>query len=78
MESLDYRYFPICINKHNAKKEKDGSLKIVVSHKLTDNPNWLYTCGHSEGTMCWRWYRLADGVDPVEPTCKVIKVSELV
>lgn len=77
MESLDYRYFPICINKHSAKKEKDGSLKIVVSHNLTDNPNWLYTCGHSEGTMCWRWYRLADGVDPVEPACKVMKVSEL-
>jgi len=77
MESLDYRYFPICINKHSAKKEKDGSLKIVVSHKLTDRPNWLSTCGHSEGTMCWRWYRLADGVDPVEPTCKVMRVSEL-
>ncbi len=77
MESLDYRYFPICINKHSAKKEKDGSLKIVVSHKHTDNPNWLSTCGHSEGTMCWRWYRLADGVDPVEPTCKVVKISEL-
>lgn len=77
MESLDYRYFPICINKHSAKTEKDGSLKIVVSHKLTDNPNWLSTCGHSEGTMCWRWYRLADGVAPLEPACKVVQISEL-
>ena len=78
MESLDYRYFPISINKHSAITEKDGSLKVIVSHQDPGKPNWLTTCGHSEGTMCWRWYRLADGAEPVEPDCSVVKLSEIV
>jgi hypothetical protein len=57
MESLDYRYFPICINKHSAITEPDGSVRIIVSHENSGKLNWLYTCGHNEGTMCWRWYR---------------------
>ena len=77
MESLDYRYFPISINKHAALAEKDGSLKIIISHEDPGLPNWLTTAGHSEGTMCWRWYRLAEGVKPVEPSCKVVKLSEI-
>jgi hypothetical protein len=77
MESLDYRYFPISINKHSAKYEADGSVKVIISHQNTGQQNWLYTCGHSEGTMCWRWYRLAEGVDPVEPSCKVVKLTEI-
>jgi hypothetical protein len=78
MESLDYRYFPISINKHSAKAEKDGSIKVIISHQNPGTPNWLTTCGHSEGTMCWRWYRLEDGVEPVEPNCSVVKLSEIV
>ena len=77
MESLDYRYFNICINKASAKYENDSSVKVIISHTDPGHPNWLDTCGHNEGTMCWRWYRLVDGTDPVEPSCKVMKVSEL-
>lgn len=77
MESLDYRYFPISINKHSAKFEADGSLRIIVSHQNTGMPNWLYTCGHSEGTMCWRWYRLAQGAAPKKPSCHVVKLTEI-
>ena len=77
MESLDYRYFPISINKHSAVYEPDGSLVITLSHENQGLQNWLYTCGHSEGTMCWRWYRLAEGVDPVEPLAKVVKISDI-
>jgi len=77
MESLDYRYFPICINKHSAVTEPDGSVRIIVSHKNSGKPNWLFTCGHNEGTMCWRWYRLANDAGPVEPSCKVVPISEI-
>jgi hypothetical protein len=72
MESLDYRYFTVCINKGTARYEKDGSLKVLLAHNDPGHPNWLETAGHSEGTMCWRWYRLEDGADPVEPACRVI------
>ncbi len=77
MESLDYRYFNVCINKGNAVSENDGSIRVVVAHRDPGVPNWLETCGHYEGTMCWRWYRLGEGVLPVEPECKVVKLSEL-
>lgn len=77
MESLDYRYFTVCINKGSADIQEDGSVRIVVSHQHTGLPNELNTCSHSEGTMCWRWYRLAPGVEPVEPECQVVKLKEL-
>jgi hypothetical protein len=76
MESLDYRYFNICINKAGAEYEPDGSLKVIVSHTDPKHPNWIETCGHTEGTMCWRWYRLKEGVMPVEPVCSVVKINE--
>ena len=57
MESLDYRYFNICINKGNAEYNSDGSVKVVVAHQDPGLPNWIDTCGHEEGTMCWRWYQ---------------------
>ncbi len=77
MESLDYRYFNVCINSGNAITENNGSVKVIVTHQDLGLPNWLDTCGHSEGTMCWRWYRLKDGAEPVEPECKVVKLNEL-
>jgi hypothetical protein len=77
MESLDYRYFNICINKASAQCEEDGSLKVIVAHEDPGYPNWLETCGHFEGTMCWRWYRLKEGATQVEPSCRVINLTDL-
>ena len=77
MESLDYRYFPVTINKATAVYEQDGSVRVMVSAEDPGSPNWIQTCGHAEGTMCWRWYRLKPGALPVEPGCTVMKISEL-
>lgn len=77
MESLDYRYFTICINKASAIYEQDGSLRVIVAHSDPGHPNWINTCGHFEGTMLWRWYRLAPGAAAVGPGCRVIKSSEI-
>jgi hypothetical protein len=76
MESLDYRYFTICVSKGNAIAQIDGSIQVVVSHRDPGFPNWINTCGHFEGTMCWRWYRLPDGVIPPQPNCEVVKLDE--
>jgi len=76
MESLDYRYFNICISKGTAVYEKDRSIKIIVAHSDPGHKNWIDACGHNEGTMCWRWYRLAEGILPVEPECRVIKTEK--
>ncbi len=77
MESLDYRYFNICVNKANAVYEKDGSVRVIVAHENPGLPNWIETCGHDEGTMCWRWYHLEEGEEAVEPTCRVLKINEM-
>jgi len=74
MESLDYRYYRVTINKHTARYEDDGSLRIVVSHRDPGHANWIETAGHDRGTMCFRWIR-AD--EHPEPRCRVVKVSEL-
>jgi len=73
MESLDYRYFNICINKASAQYGPDGAVKIIVAHQDPGLPNWINTCGHKEGTMLWRWYRLKPGEQAIEPTCKLIR-----
>ncbi|HEY9114157.1 MAG TPA: DUF1214 domain-containing protein [Bacteroidales bacterium] len=77
MESLDYRYFNICVSKGNAVYEKDGSIKVIVAHQNPGTGNWIDTCQHKEGTMCWRWYRLPEGAKPVQPKCEVVKFEKL-
>lgn len=77
MESLDYRYFNICLNKGNVQYENDGSVTIIVAHQKPNHPNWIDPCGHFEGTMCWRWYRLASGASPVQPICEVVDFESL-
>jgi len=76
MESLDYRYFNISINKHTAHYEKNQSVRVIVAHENPGQSNWINTCKHPEGTMCWRWYRLRNGAQPVEPTCHIVKLKE--
>jgi hypothetical protein len=77
MESLDYRYFPISINKHTAIPAPDGSVQIVVSKTNPGLPNWIDTCNHKEGTMCLRWYRLKEEIKTTAPDCSVVKISNL-
>lgn len=76
MESLDYRYHRISVNKHTAAYNSDGSVTVVVAH--TDPgagfPNWLTTTGHDQGGMLWRWVE-AETHPPVE--CRVVKFAEL-
>ena len=74
MESLDYRYHTIHVNKHSAVYEPDGSVRIVVAHRDPGVPNWIDTCAHGEGTMCFRW---VDATAPVEPACRVARFEEI-
>jgi len=76
MESLDYRYYNICINSFSAHVNSNKSVVIVIAHKNPSHPNWIETAGHNEGTMCWRWYRPKSKV-PQEISTRVVKFSEL-
>lgn len=77
MESLDYRYFTICVSKGTAEYLDDGHVRIVIAHTDPGLKNWLNTCNHTEGTMCWRWYRLAGGAAPVQPKCETVNFNKL-
>ncbi|MCB9283603.1 MAG: DUF1214 domain-containing protein [Lewinellaceae bacterium] len=72
MESLDYRYHQVHLNKHTAHYEPDGSLRIFVAHTDPGHPNWIRTLGHECGTMCFRWVR---GEEEPEPVTKIIELA---
>jgi len=74
MESLDYRYSTICVNKHSAQLRPDGALCIALSHRDPGVPNWLHTAGHQRGTMSWRWI---GAPQPEHPRTRVVKLSEI-
>lgn len=74
MESLDYRYFTIHLNKHTARTLPDGSVRLVVASRDPGVPNWVNTVGHTSGTMLFRWVR-ADS-HPV-PRTRVVPIEEL-
>ena len=74
MESLDYRYLPICINQHTARYNGDGTVTIVVAASDPGAANFIDTAGHSEGTMLLRWVNARE--HPV-PRCRVVKLASL-
>jgi hypothetical protein len=63
MESLDYRYETIHINKFTARPEPDGSVRSVIAHRDPGIPNWLSTTGHRVGTTFFRWIGAKEHVD---------------
>ena len=74
MESLDYRHFDICVNKHGARRNADGGVTVVVAAARPGDANWLDTAGHRTGTICWRWVGAAQ---PVHPRTRVVKLAAL-
>jgi hypothetical protein len=74
MESLDYRYFKVWVNKHTARYRDDGSVRIVVAHRDPGRDNWIDTVGHGFGTMCFRWIH-ADAHP--QPQTRVVKLDDV-
>ncbi len=74
MESLDYRYHRIHLNKHTAKYRADGGVTMVLAHRDPGVDNWLDTAGHRLGTLCFRWI---GAKEIVHPTCRVVKLKDL-
>ncbi|MCP3985053.1 MAG: DUF1214 domain-containing protein [bacterium] len=74
LESLDYRYFPVHLNPFTAKLSDDGSVRVVVSRENPGVDNWLDTCEHAFGTMCWRWIGASEHP---QPRTRVVPLEEL-
>lgn len=74
MESFDYRFRQITVNKHSAKLEPDGSLRIVCAARDPGTGNWIDTCGHPEGTALLRW---AGASEHPLPAARIVKLEDL-
>ncbi len=72
MESLDYRYHPVCVNKSSARLSPEGRATIVIAPHDPGFGNWLTTAGHSEGFVLLRWVRASD--TPI-PSARVISLA---
>jgi hypothetical protein len=74
MESLDYRYHTISLNKHSAQAQPDGRVRLIIAARDPGFGNWIDTTGHRRGTMCLRWVRAE--TRPV-PSTRVCTLAEL-
>jgi hypothetical protein len=76
MESMDYRYLKVALNKFNAKYAADGRLKIVIAARDPGlgTGNFIETGGHLEGGMILRWVHA--NTHPA-PQCRVVKLDSL-
>jgi len=73
-ESLDYRYFPVHVNKHTARREADGRVALVVAPRDPGFGNWIDTVGHRHGTLGMRFTR---AVDPPKPSLRVVRFDDV-
>jgi len=73
MESLDYRYFDVCINNSNAYIGEDSGLVILVSCSNPGAKNWIDTSHHSSGTMLLRW---VNAISHPLPETQVIQLKD--
>lgn len=74
MESLDYRHWPVCVNKHNARLNADGSVTLVVAARDPGVGNFIDTAGHDRGTMLLRW---VTATTHPQPRCRVVPLASL-
>ena len=74
MESLDYRFRQITVNKHSARYEADGSIRIICAASDPGVGNWIDTCGHREGTALLRW---AGATEHHLPAACIVKRKDL-
>lgn len=74
MESLDYRYERISVNRHTAQANDDGSVTLVLSHQPFNHPNRLSTAGHETGTLSFRW---VGAEQIIHPQAQLVKIADL-
>jgi hypothetical protein len=75
LQSFDYRYRNISLNRKQIQLGKDGSYRIVIAHKDPGVPNWLGTEGRPNGTIYWR-FLLPEG-ELETPKTSVVAFADL-
>lgn len=75
LQTFDYRYRNISLNRKQAKLEEDGSFKMILAHKDPGLPNWLDTEGRMLGLMFWRFQLPEEEIEPL--TTEVVSFASL-
>lgn len=76
MESLDYLRHRIHVNCHDARRNPDGSMTIVIAHQDPGHANWLTTAGHRLGTSLFRVIGARGATADIRT--RVVKLSDFV
>jgi len=75
LQTFEYPWRRISLNRKQMQLGGDGAYRIVVAHRDPGVPNWLDTSGRRNGTIYWR-FLLPDG-DPPTPATRVVPISEV-
>ena len=73
-ESLDDRLACRTVNDANAVLDSDGSCRVVISESDPGVPNWLWTAGHRDGFVLFRWL-MAEAA--ATPACEVLPLDRI-
>ena len=55
LQSFDYRYRQVSLNKRQLQLADNGEFTLVVAHSDPGTDNWLDTEGHESGIIYWRF-----------------------
>jgi hypothetical protein len=75
MQTLDYRFRPVSINRKQTQLLSDGSFKIILAHQDPGKPNWVDTEGRIMGLMFWRFLMAEEAIEPLKT--EVVKFADL-
>ncbi len=74
LESGDFAERQTSLSDHQAYRDRDGRLRVVLAHADPGVPNWIDTEGRTRGLLVYRWVWARDNP---EPTARVLAMSEL-
>ena len=74
LETFDYRFHNVAVNSANAFVSKNGTIRVVISERDPDLPNWISLAGHRQGALLLR-YAMANE-NPL-PNCRLLSFDDL-
>ncbi len=75
LQSYDYRYRQVSLNKRQMQIADDGRFQVVVAGRDPGVANWLDSGGRASGIVYWRFMLPEGEIAPI--ATRVVKLSEL-
>jgi hypothetical protein len=75
LQTFDFRYRTVSLNRKQTTLEEDGSFKMILAHEDPGLPNWLDTEGRVFGLMFWRFQLPEEEIEPL--TTEVVSFASL-